>query len=148
MQNKTIQNILIIFCLLATAYSSGEPVALGREIRTVYLGQEFTISIVAPDQQKNPDYWYVTTKPQINEIFVQYLNEEETAATKGIDPRPPKKIYHFKAVKNGVMMTDIVHYDIGKWMIGGIAGKLFVHKKVKEIFDYRYRLLESYFNKG
>ncbi len=55
--------------------------------------------------------------------------------------------HHFKAVKDGVLMTDLVHYDIGKWIIGDIAGKLFVHKKVKEIFDYRYRLLESYFSK-
>ncbi len=120
MQNKTIQNILIIFCLLATAYSSGEPVALGREIRTVYLGQEFTISIVAPDQQKNPDYWYVTTKPQINEIFVQYLNEEETAATKGIDPRPPKKIYHFKAVKKGETNINIYREKRGKYSTSGL----------------------------
>ena len=55
--------------------------------------------------------------------------------------------HHFKAVTNGVLMTDIVHYDIGKWIIGDLAGKLFVHKKVKEIFDYRYRLLETYFRK-
>lgn len=55
--------------------------------------------------------------------------------------------HHFKVVTNGVMMTDIVHYDIGKWIIGNLAGNLFVHKKVKEIFDYRYRLLETYFRK-
>ena len=55
--------------------------------------------------------------------------------------------HHFKAVKDGVLMTDIVHYDIGKSIFGALAGKLFVHKKVKEIFDYRYRLLETYFSK-
>jgi ligand-binding SRPBCC domain-containing protein len=53
--------------------------------------------------------------------------------------------HHFKAVEGGVVMTDILHYDIGKWIVGKIAGKLFVNKKVKRIFAYRFTLLESYF---
>ncbi|MES2622216.1 MAG: SRPBCC family protein [Bacteroidota bacterium] len=56
--------------------------------------------------------------------------------------------HHFKKVTDGTLMTDLVHYDIGKWIFGELAGKLFVHKKVKQIFDYRYRLLESYFRKA
>lgn len=53
--------------------------------------------------------------------------------------------HHFKAVDGGVMMTDILYYDIGKSIFGWLAGKLFVHKKVKQIFDYRYKTLEEYF---
>jgi len=53
--------------------------------------------------------------------------------------------HHFKAVEGGVIMTDILHYDIGKWFIGQIVGKLFVNKKVKSIFAYRFKLLASYF---
>ncbi len=53
--------------------------------------------------------------------------------------------HHFKAVENGVLMTDILHYDIGKSFLGWIAGKLFVHQKVKEIFDYRRKILDDYF---
>lgn len=53
--------------------------------------------------------------------------------------------HHFKAVEGGVMMTDIVHYDIGKSFLGWIAGKLFVDKQVEEIFKYRYKTLETYF---
>ncbi len=63
----------------------------------------------------------------------------------------PYRIWHhehyFKEVEGGVMMTDIVYYDIGKSFLGKIIGKLFVHKKVKEIFNYRYRMLQSYFSK-
>ncbi len=55
--------------------------------------------------------------------------------------------HHFKAVNGGVLMTDILHYDIGKWIFGRIAGKLFVDKKVKGIFEYRNRTLETYFKK-
>ncbi|MFZ4545310.1 MAG: SRPBCC family protein [Saprospiraceae bacterium] len=53
--------------------------------------------------------------------------------------------HHFKAVDGGVMMTDILHYDIGKSFAGWIAGHLFVHKKVKAIFDFRHQKLEQMF---
>ncbi len=55
--------------------------------------------------------------------------------------------HHFKAIDGGVLMTDILHYDIGKSFLGWIAGQLFVHKKVREIFEYRYKVLAEYFNK-
>ena len=51
--------------------------------------------------------------------------------------------HHFKAVESGVLMTDILYYEIGKSVFGWLAGKLFVHRKVKEIFEYRQRTLEK-----
>ncbi len=54
--------------------------------------------------------------------------------------------HHFKEVDGGVLMTDILHYDIGMSFLGTIAGYLFVHKKVREIFDYRFNALEKYFS--
>jgi ligand-binding SRPBCC domain-containing protein len=54
--------------------------------------------------------------------------------------------HHFKSVEGGVLMTDLLYYDIGKSIFGWIAGKLFVHKKVRDIFAYRYKVLETYFN--
>ena len=54
--------------------------------------------------------------------------------------------HHFKSVEGGVLMTDILYYDIGKSFLGPIAGALFVDKKVTDIFDYRYKKLETYFN--
>lgn len=53
--------------------------------------------------------------------------------------------HHFKQVEGGVLMTDILYYDIGKSIFGWMAGKLFVHRKVKDIFTYRYQVLEQHF---
>lgn len=54
--------------------------------------------------------------------------------------------HHFEAVEGGVMMTDLLYYDIGKSVFGWLAGKLFVNKKVEAIFKYRYKTLEKYFS--
>ncbi len=54
--------------------------------------------------------------------------------------------HHFKQHNNGVLMTDKLYYDIGKGFIGSIAGALFVHKKVKHIFDFRYKKIDELFN--
>ena len=51
--------------------------------------------------------------------------------------------HHFKAVESGVLMTDILQYDIGKSVFGWLAGKLFVHKKIRAIFEYRQSALEK-----
>ncbi len=56
-----------------------------------------------------------------------------------------KHEHHFKSVDGGVMMKDILNYDIGKGFLGSIAGFLFVHKKVKGIFTYRKAKLEKLF---
>jgi len=55
--------------------------------------------------------------------------------------------HHFKSVKGGVLMTDLLHYDIGMSVFGWLAGKLFVHNKVKAIFEYRQKALASRFNR-
>jgi ligand-binding SRPBCC domain-containing protein len=55
--------------------------------------------------------------------------------------------HHFEKVSGGVMMTDKLYYDIGKSIFGWLAGKLIIHKKVEDIFNYRYRKLEELFGK-
>ena len=55
--------------------------------------------------------------------------------------------HRFAETDGGVIMTDILQYDIGKSFLGWLAGKFFVEKKVKEIFEYRYNALELYFKK-
>ncbi len=49
--------------------------------------------------------------------------------------------HHFKEVENGVEMTDIVHYKLPLGILGRIAHELFVKKQLKEIFDYRYKVV-------
>ncbi|MFM2387085.1 MAG: hypothetical protein RL660_1842 [Bacteroidota bacterium] len=55
--------------------------------------------------------------------------------------------HHFETHPQGVLMKDILHYDIGMSFLGSIAGALFVHKKVNQIFEFRYQALEKYFRK-
>lgn len=55
--------------------------------------------------------------------------------------------HHFKESPGGVDMIDILHYDIGKGFLGSIAGTLFIHKKVRQIFEYRRKKLELIFGK-
>lgn len=51
--------------------------------------------------------------------------------------------HHFEEKDGGVLMTDILYYHVGKSFLGWIASKLFVDKKVKEIFAYRFKMLEE-----
>ena len=53
--------------------------------------------------------------------------------------------HHFEEQDGGVLMTDILHYDIGKSLLGWIAGAFYVHKKVEDIFIYRKKRLEQIF---
>jgi len=45
--------------------------------------------------------------------------------------------HHFEAVEGGVVMTDLLYYDVGKWLAGSIASFLIVDRKVKNIFEFR-----------
>lgn len=54
---------------------------------------------------------------------------------------------HFlKQVDGGIEMIDIVHYKAPFGFIGRIANAFFIEKKIKEIFDFRYKKLEEIFN--
>lgn len=44
-----------------------------------------------------------------------------------------------------VMMTDIVDYGIPFGFVGRIANSILIESKLNEIFDFRYRKLESHF---
>ena len=53
--------------------------------------------------------------------------------------------HHFKEENNGVLMTDILYYDIGKSIAGRIAGSVYVHKQIRKIFVYRTEKLTEIF---
>ena len=53
--------------------------------------------------------------------------------------------HHFKAIEGGVEMTDIVHYKLPLWILGDIANTLFVKKQLKEIFDFRSKIVVELF---
>ena len=55
--------------------------------------------------------------------------------------------HHFKEIPGGVEMTDIVHYKIPLWLLGRLAHVLFVSKKLKDIFEFRFKKVEQLFGK-
>ncbi len=53
--------------------------------------------------------------------------------------------HHFRKVEGGVMMTDLLYYDVGKWVFGWIASLLFVDRRVRSIFTFREEKLRELF---
>jgi ligand-binding SRPBCC domain-containing protein len=51
--------------------------------------------------------------------------------------------HHFRQVSDGVEMTDIVHYKVPFWFLGDIANALLVKHQLKQIFDFRFKVVES-----
>jgi len=64
----------------------------------------------------------------------------------------PYSFWHHKhflrETNGGIEMTDIVHYKAPLGFLGEIANALLIRKKLKTIFDYRYRKIEEIFNSG
>jgi ligand-binding SRPBCC domain-containing protein len=55
--------------------------------------------------------------------------------------------HHFKSIEGGVEMTDIVHYKNPLGFVGNIANSFFVRKKLREIFEFRFRKNEEIFGR-
>lgn len=53
--------------------------------------------------------------------------------------------HHFREVPGGVEMTDIVHYKNPLGLLGKLANSLFVRRKLKNIFSYRFKKTEELF---
>ncbi|PLX22676.1 MAG: hypothetical protein C0597_02150 [Marinilabiliales bacterium] len=53
--------------------------------------------------------------------------------------------HHFKEINGGTEMRDILFYDVPFGFIGRIAHKLFIHKRVNEIFKYREHKIKELF---
>ncbi|MCB9185897.1 MAG: SRPBCC family protein [Flavobacteriales bacterium] len=54
----------------------------------------------------------------------------------------------FEEVENGTLMTDILHYRVPLGIVGKLINALFIQRKVKGIFEYRFRVLENKFVKS
>lgn len=54
---------------------------------------------------------------------------------------------HFiEPTRDGVLMTDIVSYKLPFGILGDLAHKIFIKKKIENIFDYRKKAIEDKFN--
>jgi ligand-binding SRPBCC domain-containing protein len=54
--------------------------------------------------------------------------------------------HHFTQNDHGVMMQDIVTYAIPWYALGNLGNKLIISKKLDQIFDYRYNVIDELFN--
>lgn len=55
--------------------------------------------------------------------------------------------HEFIPNENGVLMIDKVDYELPFGVLGNLAHRLFVKKKLDKIFNYRFHILEKLFNK-
>jgi ligand-binding SRPBCC domain-containing protein len=55
--------------------------------------------------------------------------------------------HHFRPIPNGIEMQDSVHYVMPFGFFGSLVGNLVVNKKVIDIFNYRYKVLEGLFGR-
>ncbi|WP_183567842.1 SRPBCC family protein [Mucilaginibacter sp. SP1R1] len=53
--------------------------------------------------------------------------------------------HHFKEIKGGVLMNDILHYAIPYGVLGRLSNSVFVGNKVKQIFAFREKAIEQLF---
>ncbi|MDF2433566.1 MAG: hypothetical protein JWP44_3197 [Mucilaginibacter sp.] len=53
--------------------------------------------------------------------------------------------HHFKAIKGGVLMTDILNYAIPYGIIGRLGNTILVDKQIKKVFSYREKAINELF---
>lgn len=53
--------------------------------------------------------------------------------------------HHFKEIKGGVQMNDILHYAIPYGVIGQMVNSVYVGKEVSKIFAFREKAIEQMF---
>lgn len=88
----------------------------------------------------------IKMKWQTEIIHVDFLKSFTDFQKKG-----PYRLWHhfheFIENEKGVLMKDTVDYELPLGFLGDIAHSILVKKKVEDIFDYRYQILEEKFNK-
>lgn len=110
---------------------------LGNE--PIYEGME--IDYIVSPLLKIPMKW----KTKITEV--EFQKNFTDLQAKG----PYKYWSHFhelEANDKGVLVKDTVNYEMPFGILGIIAHKLIVKKKLESIFNYRYQILENKFNKN
>jgi ligand-binding SRPBCC domain-containing protein len=84
---------------------------------------------------------WLTEITEVNEPY-QFIDEQRSGPYSLW-----QHLHRFTPVPGGVEMVDELKYAIPMGWIGRLAHLLFVNKKVKEIFDYRYSALERRFGR-
>lgn len=53
--------------------------------------------------------------------------------------------HHFEEQADGVLMTDLVYYQLPLGFLGGLAHTLFIKKQLEDVFDYRMEQVDKLF---
>lgn len=105
--------------------------------KEVYPGQVITYK-VAP-LLNIPMFWMT----EITTVIPKKLFVDEQR-------RGPYKLWHhqhhFEETDSGILMTDMVYYELPMFFLGSIAHSLFVKRILNNIFDYRHEKVENIFN--
>ncbi|MBU8891280.1 MAG: SRPBCC family protein [Bacteroidales bacterium] len=56
--------------------------------------------------------------------------------------------HHFKEIANGTEMKDILFYDVRFGFVGQLLHKIFIRKRIEEIFNYRELKIKELFGSG
>ena len=108
--------------------------------------KELDFKIKSLDAEKTYSGQIITYSIKLNKLFKMSWVTEITHLQKEkyfVDEQRfgPYKFWHhvhkFEEVEGGIFMTDIVHFKLPLSRISGLAYRLFVKKKLKEIFKYR-----------
>ncbi|MDX1652893.1 MAG: SRPBCC family protein [Brumimicrobium sp.] len=121
-----------------------------KTITPEYMG--FDIKGELPQQMYEGMMIEYKVKPLFN-IAMSWITEIKNIREKEFfvdeQRKGPYKIWHhehhFKAVDDGVEMTDIVSYELPLGFLGRIFHPVLVKGKLEEIFDYRYKKVEEIF---
>ncbi len=118
------------------------PDYMGFEVTTPYLSEKMYAGMiisykVSPVLNFKVDWVTEITHVKENEFFV----DEQRIG--------PYKLWHHQhhliQMKEGVLMRDIVTYQPPFGILGALANKLLISKKLNEIFNYRKVVLEKKF---
>ncbi len=85
-----------------------------------------------------PIYW-ITEITQVDEPYL-FIDEQRLGPYRFWHHQ-----HHFREIRKGVEMQDVVHYALYAGAIGGIMNTLIVRNKLQQIFSYRRRYLERRF---
>jgi ligand-binding SRPBCC domain-containing protein len=145
---KTIQNMPIIldeawaFFSNPTNLQAITPANMGFEIISKHHGAEMYAGQIIEYKVRPvlgiPIYWMTEITQVVDKKY--FIDEQRFG---------PYQLWHhqhhFKEIKDGVEMVDIVHYRNPLGILGNIANSLYVKKQLQHIFEYRFAKVESLF---
>ena len=113
---------------------------------------KFNILDTLPEKMHKDMIIRYRIRPMMNipmKWITQITEYEEHVSFTDIQIKGPYKLWRhqhlFKSTEGGVLMTDILQYEIGFGPLGKLAGQLWVDRKVRQIFEFRRRKLQAIF---